>query len=117
MSVAEGVDVKDVDIGRGEAEILDERSEHMPWVEEQERHYEPKKVCRSQRNDQGIEDLVLDDIYPVKLIRCQFRLDGFDGDKDRGKHQVARERLIEASCLGKFPTYTMMKTQKYTIDI
>lgn len=62
MGVAEGVDVQDIDVGRCEEEILDEGGEHVPWVEEEERHDKPQHVCRGQRNDEGVEDLVLDDV-------------------------------------------------------
>ena len=44
MSIAEGVDVEDIKVGGSEKKVLDEGCEHVPWIEEQERNYEPKNV-------------------------------------------------------------------------
>lgn len=48
MGVAKGVDVKDVDVGRCEKEILDEGGEHVPRIKEEEGDDEPKDVGRGE---------------------------------------------------------------------
>ena len=51
VGVTEGVDVENIDLGWREEKVLDEGGEHVPWVEKEERHYEPEDVGRSERDD------------------------------------------------------------------
>ena len=46
MKVAKGVDEQDVDVGRQEQEVLDERREHVPRVHVKDGGYEVQAVCR-----------------------------------------------------------------------
>lgn len=74
MGVAEGVDVEDVDVGRGEEQVLDEGGEHVPGIEEQERHDEPEDVRGGQGDDQRVKDLVLENVCPSKVVQSYLSL-------------------------------------------
>lgn len=91
MGVAEGVDVEDVDVGGGEGEVLEEGGEHVPGVEEEEGHHEPEDVGRDEGDDQGEEDLVLEELADGEGgVQSEFVLDRLHGDKDGGKHEVPK---------------------------
>ncbi len=55
MGVAESVDVKDVDVGWGKEEVLEEGCEEVPRVEEEEANDEPENVGGSEGNNEGEE--------------------------------------------------------------
>ena len=77
VGVAEGVDVEDVDVGRGQQEVLEKlwtinqtpegkirlgrtyRSEQMPWVKKQERNDKPHDVSGCQRHDEREEQRIM----------------------------------------------------------
>ena len=46
VQIAEGVDEQDIDVGREQEEILHERVQHVPWVEEHNGRDEVETVCR-----------------------------------------------------------------------
>lgn len=69
--------------------------EHVPWVEEQERHGEVEDVCCHEGDDQGLEGVVSKEIRHGEIGgRCNGLLYGLDGDKDRGKHEVSAKKSV-----------------------
>ncbi len=89
VSVAKGVNVEDVDIGRREEGVLDEAGEHVPWVEKEKGSDEPNDICRAQRDNQSQKLLVLEEISEMKpVIIVNFFFDGYDGNIDKGEDEV-----------------------------
>lgn len=62
----------------------------MPWIEEEERGDKPEEVRRRERDDQSVEDFVLEYVTDTKLIVCDFRLDRLYGNEYRSKHQIPK---------------------------
>ena len=60
----------------------------MPWVKKQERDDKPKDICRSERDDESKENLVMENIRKCKLVVSRFCLDRFYRNEDRSKYQV-----------------------------
>ena len=63
--IAECIHVDDVDVRGREEDVLDERREHVPGVKRNERSVEPQAVRRHERDDNGAEDGIREDIAAV----------------------------------------------------
>ena len=61
VGVAKGVDIEDIDISRGEHDILEKTGDHMPWVEEEDASNDPEDISGKQRNDHTEELRILED--------------------------------------------------------
>ena len=103
VGVAEGVDVEDVDVGGGEEEVLHERGDHVPRVEEKDAGDEVEEVCRGHGDDERAEDGVREELGEADSAVClDLLLHGFDRDEDGGEEEVP---VIEAiSSAHKPPT-------------
>ncbi len=53
----------------------------MPWVEHHERGNEPEAISRHHGDDEGIEELVLENVANVEAV-FHLLLNGNDGDID-----------------------------------
>ena len=89
MRITKRVDVENIDVGRSQGEVLQERGEHVPRVEEQEGDHEVEDVGRDQGDDEREEDLVLEKVLKDEDAVGELVLDGFDGDEDRCEKEVA----------------------------
>ncbi len=65
----------------------------MPRVEKEEGYNEPQQVGRCQGNNQGVEDLVFDDVGERELIRINLSLDTSYSYEDRCEHEVSEALL------------------------
>ena len=90
MRVAKRVDIQNVDVRGRQKEVLEERGEHVPRIEEQERHDKVQDICTRHGDDEGGEDGVFEQVGDVEAV-FRFCLHGFDGDEDGRKHQVAHD--------------------------
>ena len=93
MSVAEGVDVEDVDVGGSQEEVLDEAGSHMPGIEEEDRGEEVEKPSRAHADNQREEELVREKHGEGEASLIDLLHDGLDSDEDRGEEEVAVGRL------------------------
>jgi hypothetical protein len=60
----------------------------MPGVKEDQRGYDPHDICRSQRDDDGEELSVAENLTQCKVMLGNLGLNRFDSDKDRGKTEI-----------------------------
>lgn len=62
----------------------------MPGVEKEEGHHEPEDVGRGEGDDEGEEDLVLEEIGDGEGgVLVELVLDRLYGDEDGGEHEVS----------------------------
>lgn len=62
----------------------------MPGVEEEEGHHEPEDVGRDEGDDEGEEDLVLEELADGEDgVLVELVLDRLYGDEDGGEHEVS----------------------------
>lgn len=94
MRVAESVNVEDVDVGRREEQVLDERGEHVPGVEEEEGDDEVQDVCTGHGDDEGEEDFVGEEDGEAEVFALELLLHGFDRDEYGRKHEVPEEAML-----------------------
>lgn len=88
VGIAKGIDVEDVDVGRGQEEVLYKAGEHVPWIEEEDGGDEVKDVGRQHRKDECPKESVCEEIREGEAAGSHLCLHRLDRDEDSGKHQV-----------------------------
>lgn len=63
----------------------------MPGVEEQERYNEPHDVRRRQRDDQGEEERIVDEVCDCEFLVLGVDLNRADGDEDGSEDQIEHD--------------------------
>ncbi len=91
VGVAEGVDVENVDVGWGQEEILDERCEEVPRVEEEEGYDEPEDIGGDKGEDEVAEELILEYLDEFEFRLLSLDLDRSDCYVDGGEYQVEHD--------------------------
>ena len=94
MSVTEGVDVQNVDVGRREEKVLEEGGGHVPRIEKDDGNDEVENVSRCHRHDQGEKELVCEKIGKGESFLFNLGLNGLYSDENSGKHEVAVGILV-----------------------
>lgn len=114
VSVAKGVDVENIDVGRSEEEVLEETREHVPRVEEQEGDDKVEEVCRGHRYDEGEEECVGEEVAELEaLVVFDFGLYRLYGDEDGREQEITMRdvsKVVREGWSGW--TYTMSIAQK-----
>ena len=59
VGIAEGIDVEDVDVGWRQEEVLNERGDQMPRIEEEYRGNNPEDVGGEEGDDQSDKESIL----------------------------------------------------------
>lgn len=92
VGVAEGVDVEDVEVRRGEEEVLHEGCDHVPGVEEEDGGDEVEDPSGGHGDDEGEEEAVGEEEGEGEAgLERDLGLHGFHRDEDRGEEEVGHE--------------------------